>query len=119
MVACASSSYGVVPPTYTLEVENQNYYDATVYVCHLTQPERLGHVPGLSTRTLTYRAQATERVRFIIDFISAGAVPSNYVPADNLELIIPPDMHHSVVRTSEPCRLPPRYARTESVVSFR
>ncbi|MGD2218278.1 MAG: hypothetical protein PVJ64_16090 [Gemmatimonadales bacterium] len=74
----------------TIEVENQNFYDARIYVLEYGRRRRLGSVPGNGTRTFQFRVDPTE-VLFIIDFIGSDQLTTNTVtvnPGDDLELTV-------------------------------
>jgi hypothetical protein len=80
----------------TIEVENQNFYDARVYLLVLGQRTRLGQVNGNSTETFSFALQPDE-VRIEVDFIGgAGGFVTEAMPVsagDQLELQILPDAH--------------------------
>lgn len=76
----------------SIEVENRNFSDATVYAFHGGYRLRLGRVTGKTTETFTFRWEAQE-LRMIIDFTGAGELLSDEVAVDpgvddNLLLII-------------------------------
>jgi hypothetical protein len=80
----------------TIEVENQNFYDARVYLLVLSKRTRLGLVSGYSTQTFSFALQPDE-VRIEVDFIGgAGGFVTEPMPVsagDQLELQILPDAH--------------------------
>lgn len=82
----------------TVEVENQNFYDATIYAFDGGHRQRLGRVVGKTTESFTFR-WAQQRLRMIIDFTGAGSIVSDELPVspgedDNLKLIIGAEDHH-------------------------
>jgi hypothetical protein len=80
----------------TIEVENQNFYDARVYLLILGQRTRLGQVTGNSTETFSFALQPDE-VRIVVDFVGgAGGFVTEPMPVsagDQLELQILPTAH--------------------------
>lgn len=76
----------------TVEVENQNFYDATIYAYDGGHRQRLGRVVGKTTESFTFR-WSKQQLRMIIDFTGAGSIVSDELPVspgedDNLKLII-------------------------------
>jgi hypothetical protein len=74
----------------TLEVENYNFNDATIYARAAGRRQRLGTVSGNDTRTFTFRWVALE-ISFEIDFLSGGRSTTEILPierGDTLELIV-------------------------------
>ncbi|NIN72747.1 MAG: hypothetical protein GTO46_12655 [Gemmatimonadetes bacterium] len=79
----------------TIEVENQNFYDARIYVVEYGRRRRLGSVPGHGTRVFQFRVDPTE-VRFVIDFIGSGQLTTNIRnvrPGDELLLTVTATTH--------------------------
>jgi hypothetical protein len=75
-----------------VEVENQNFYDATIYALDGGHRQRLGRVNGKTTESFTFR-WPQHRLRMVIDFTGAGSIVSDELPVspgedDNLKLII-------------------------------
>lgn len=83
-------------PVITLRVDNQNYYDATVYaVTDAGEQQRVGRVTGLSRGTFTFRWLHND-LRVLIQLLADGSAvtPSVIVtPGDSLNLVIQPDLH--------------------------
>ncbi|MBI4503530.1 MAG: hypothetical protein HY700_20510 [Gemmatimonadetes bacterium] len=82
-----------------LAVENQNYYDATIYAIRGSARERLGVVPSQKTESFRLRWRA-ERVSFVIQLLAVGSFTTEEIevsPGDELELRIAPDLHRSKV----------------------
>jgi hypothetical protein len=84
-------------PQVTVEVQNQNFYDARVYMVEAgrTTRQRLGNVPGNGRRTLSFRVEPT-RVRFVIDFIGGGELTTEFIrvsPGDGLVLSVTANTH--------------------------
>ncbi|MSR07312.1 MAG: hypothetical protein EXR93_09650 [Gemmatimonadetes bacterium] len=80
----------------TVSVENQNFYDATIYAVSGTSRERLGNVRGLGADRFSFTWKATE-VYFIIALLAVGEYPTEQIsinPGDQLELTIDPALHH-------------------------
>jgi hypothetical protein len=103
LAACSAreSGEGSPSPTHgpaTLQVENQNFYDMTVYVLDGVQRQRLGVARGNSTTSLTIpdrlvRGGATP-LRFLCDPIGGQGLPVSeeivVQPGDVVELVVPP-----------------------------
>ena len=74
----------------SVTVQNENFYDATVYTCRGTQRNRLGVVTGNTTRDFTFR-WITSDLRFLIDFTGGGRYLSTAMhvePGDVLQFVI-------------------------------
>jgi len=86
-------------PVITLRVENQNYYDATVYaVSEAGDRQRIGQVTGLSHGTFSFRWLHNE-LRVLIQLLADGSTVSEPVlvnPGDSLNLVIQPDLHLTI-----------------------
>ncbi len=83
-------------PILTLHVENQNFYDATLYALSRGgERQRLGVVGGNGRATFTFRWLQQE-LRVIIQLLAGGSTatePLLVSPGDSLNLIIQPDLH--------------------------
>lgn len=83
-------------PDVTIEIENQNFNDARIYLVLFGQRTRLGQVPGNSTRTFSF-ALPPDDVRIAVDFIggAGGFVtePMPVVRGDQLVLQIQSNSH--------------------------
>jgi len=82
----------------TIEVENQNFNDARIYLVLYGERTRLGQVPGNSTRTFSF-ALPPDDVRIEVSFIAGGGFvtePMPVSPGDELVLQIRPDAHRQV-----------------------
>jgi hypothetical protein len=78
-----------------LEVENQNFYDARVYLLESGTRTRLGSVPGNSTGSFRFRSRIDE-ARFFIDFVGGGQFTTTSVqvsPGDQLILTVTASSH--------------------------
>jgi hypothetical protein len=80
----------------TIEVENQNFYDARIYLLVFGNRTRLGQVTGNTTQTFSFAVQPDD-IRIEVDFIGgAGGFITESMPVragDQLELQILPDAH--------------------------
>lgn len=79
----------------TVQVKNDNFYDATIYVLSGDIRERLGNVGGGATQTFRFGWRSS-RVRFVIALLAVGEYPTEEIttnPGDELELQITPDLH--------------------------
>ncbi len=83
-------------PILTLHVENQNFYDATLYaVSRGGDRQRLGVVGGNNQATFTFRWLRDE-LRVVISLLAGGSTATEPIlvsPGDSLNLIIQPDLH--------------------------
>ncbi len=83
-------------PVITLRVDNQNYYDATVYaLSEAGERQRLGQVTGLSRGTFRFR-WIHDQLRVVIRLLANGSAVTEPVlvnPGDSLNLVIQPDLH--------------------------
>jgi len=86
-------------PILTLHVENQNFYDATLFaLARSGEQQRLGVVTGNSQGTFTFRWQQDE-LRVIIRLLAGGSTATDPImvnPGDSLNLIITPDLHFKI-----------------------
>jgi hypothetical protein len=76
----------------TLNVKNQNYYDATLYAVYQSRRQRIGTVTGLSERTFTFDWGHRD-IRIEISLLSVGSYftePMSIDDGDELELVIDP-----------------------------
>lgn len=104
--ACGARQAGVEGPEpgpareVTVEVENQNFYDARIYLLEFGRRTRLGNVSGNSTRVFRFRSPPQE-VRFVIDFIGAGELTTTGIevsPGDELVLTVTAAAHRLRLR---------------------
>lgn len=79
-----------------VEVDNRNFYDATIYARVGSERYRVGTVTGHTMKVLTLERPVLE-LRFEIHLIGAAGThttdPMSVNPGDILQLIIPPDLH--------------------------
>ncbi|MCH8146031.1 MAG: hypothetical protein IIA55_15070 [Gemmatimonadetes bacterium] len=99
--ACAGGSGTGVPTSsvrlmekekVSVEVQNQNFYQATVYAYRAGNRARLGVVESQSTRSFEF-VWITGDLRFLIDFFANGCVltdPLAVDRGDDLLLILEP-----------------------------
>ncbi len=84
------------PTQITLHVENQNFYDATIYaLARSGERQRLGSVNGNGQGTFTFRWLHDE-LRVIIQLLAGRSTATETIPVnpgDTLELVITPDLH--------------------------
>lgn len=99
LAGCASAPANGVDTSAstTVEVENQSFFDMTVYVFESGRRVRLGSVPGLTTRTFPIPDRlifGVSALRFQIDPLGGDRSPLTQeitvVEGDALRLIIPP-----------------------------
>lgn len=79
----------------TLEVENQNFYDARIYLLESGTRTRLGSVPGSSTRSFKFRAM-TDQAQFVVDFVGGGEFNTTTIqvsPGDQVVLTVTASSH--------------------------
>jgi len=83
----------------SVRVDNQNFYDATIYVVANGEKRRLGVVTGHQSEVFTFRWKQAQ-VHFVIQLLAAGTYTTETIgadPGDQLELVIAPDLHRSRV----------------------
>lgn len=106
MTACASPGAspfddGVEPGTIHVEVDNQNFYDATVYVLSGAGERRLGIVRGKSEKTLVARLFVPGNVRLRVRMLAGASFTTevmNAGPGETLLLIIPANLREGARR---------------------
>jgi hypothetical protein len=80
-------------------VENQNFYDATVFaLARSGEQRRLGIVTGNSEGTFTFR-WVQDELRVIIRLLAGGSTATEPIlvnPGDSLNLVITPDLHYKI-----------------------
>lgn len=85
-----------VPEHLTLEVQNDNFYDATIYAVRLGQRLRIGWVGGHTTQTFQFKWPALD-LSFEIALLAVGSYYTYPLPVDagdELALTVLPDLHH-------------------------
>jgi len=95
--ACASPGAspfdaGVAPGTIHVEVDNQNFYQATVYVVSSAGERRLGSLSGVSQKTFVARLVVPGDVRLRVRMLAGETFttePLQTGPGETLLLIIP------------------------------
>ena len=94
--ACAGGSGTGVPTSsvrpmekekVSVEVQNQNFYQATVYAYRAGNRARLGVVESQSTRSFEF-VWITGDLRFLIDFFANGCILSEPVAVDRGEEVL-------------------------------
>ena len=78
--------------TVMVEVQNQNFYDATIYAITGAGERRLGIVAGNARRTFTARLVGPGDVRLRVRLLGGGSFTTQPMPAspgETLVLIIP------------------------------
>ena len=76
----------------SVEVQNQNFYQATVYAYRAGSRKRLGVVESQRTRSFEF-VWITGDLRFLIDFFANGCILTDPLPVDrgdDLLLILEP-----------------------------
>ncbi|NIN72743.1 MAG: hypothetical protein GTO46_12635 [Gemmatimonadetes bacterium] len=79
----------------TIEVENQNFHDARIYLLVFGRRTRLGHIAKHSTEIFTFGAEPDD-IRIEVDFIGAGGFvtrPMRVSAGDQLKLLIQMHAH--------------------------
>lgn len=83
-------------PILTLHVENQNFYDATLYaLARSGERQRLGVVTGNGQATFTFRWLQDE-LRVLIQLLAGGSTATEPIlvnPGDSLNLVIQANLH--------------------------
>jgi hypothetical protein len=85
-------------PPITVEVENQNFYDATVYLLWQSDRRRLGVAPGNATQSFTSSWRGPE-LTVMIEMLAGRryqSIPIGVSPGDGLVVEIPvaPERFH-------------------------
>ena len=84
----------------TLRVENQNFYDATIYLLTTIDRIRLGDVAGQQTRTFSFAWRDFD-LQIEVHLVGVGSFVSELISVnrgDAVDLIIEPDAHRKRVR---------------------
>lgn len=81
-----------------IEVENQNFHNATLYAVTREggHRQRLGSVGSYNTETFTFRWPSASELRIEIDLLASGKYltqPLLVQEGDELRLVIEPDLH--------------------------
>jgi len=106
LVACAGRSGTTRPlvearvPGVVVEVQNQNFYSATIYAYRAGSRRRLGEVGSNQTTDFDFKWPNSE-VRFLIDFQATGCIITASLPVDdddNLLLILQVDDHRRALQ---------------------
>ena len=96
--ACASpgatpfAENGVSVSTVQVEVDNQHFNDATIYLLSGAGEQRLGTVPGKSVKTFVARLIGPYDVRLRVRLLAGGSFTTDAMPAspgETLLLIVP------------------------------
>ncbi len=77
---------------FSIEITNQNFYQATVYAYRQGYRKRLGTVESIRTRSYSFNWPYTD-IRFQIDFLAVGCMIGqslSVVEGDQFVLIIEP-----------------------------
>lgn len=80
------------PTSFVLEVENQNFNQARIYLIHNGQRRRLGMVNGGTTQTFEVDTWGGSEIRVEVDFIAGGGFTTDPLviwPGENVVLRIP------------------------------
>jgi hypothetical protein len=79
----------------SIDVENDNFYDATIYAVRPGQRQRIGDVTGLGKRSFTFRWPDGD-LRLEIDLLAVGAYYTQVMDVqqgDRLQLTVLPYLH--------------------------
>lgn len=98
LTACAARGTGDAgaPDRVPVEVENQNFYEATIYAYRNGARVRLGEVPGNQTATLSAPFPPRGEISFDIRLLAVGAYTSQSVavsPGDTVRIVVPANLH--------------------------
>ncbi len=80
------------PTTFVLEVENQNFNQARIYLIQNGQQQRLGIVNGNTTETFEARTWGGSEIRVRVDILAGGGFTTDPLviwPGENVLLRIP------------------------------
>jgi hypothetical protein len=87
-------------PEISVEVENQNFYEATVYAYRSGYRTRLGVVQSQSTRSFEFGWLMGE-LRFLVDFLANGCIltePMFVDRDDDLMLVLEPQDYRKALQ---------------------
>ncbi len=79
----------------TLEVENQDFYDARIYLLESGVRTRLGSVPGNGAQEFRFRTR-TDQAQFVVDFVGSGEFTTTTIqvsPGDHVVLTVTASSH--------------------------
>jgi hypothetical protein len=79
----------------SLQVDNQNFYDATIYAVRLGSRQRIGYVTGEQTGNFTFRWPDGD-LRLEIDLLAVGSYYTEVLDVqqgDQLQLTVLPYLH--------------------------
>ena len=100
---CASSARNAeIGPPVVIEVQNNNFQDATVYLFREGERQRLDIVTGKTDQTFSVRWQRLLYLRFEVRFIGGGACATRAIavePGQRYVLVLQPD-----TRLNQDCR---------------
>jgi hypothetical protein len=84
-----------MPREITLEVDNQNFHDATLYALRSGERRRIGNVNGLKTGRFSFVWTDLD-LRVEIHLLSVGSYftrPIMIEPGDEVKLTVQPNLH--------------------------
>jgi hypothetical protein len=84
-----------IPREITLEVDNQNFHDATLYAIRSGERRRIGNVSGLKTGRFSFVWSDLD-LRVEIHLLSVGSYftrPIMIEPGDGVKLTVQPNLH--------------------------
>jgi hypothetical protein len=102
LAGCGARRTTVTDERVTIVVDNQNFYDATVYLRWYSDRRRLGSVTGYTKREFDAQWQGPE-VQVEVDLLAGGTYRGDRIsvsPGETLEVELPPNLDRLRVRTS-------------------
>jgi len=94
--ACGVRGTGADTQRVPMVVENQNFYQATIFAILNGGRVRVGNVHGGSTATMQAPSPPTGQMRVEVRLLAVGAFTSYPVtvqPGDTIRVTVPPDLH--------------------------
>jgi len=94
--ACGVRGTGTGAQRVPIVVENQNFYQATVFAILNGGRVRVGNVAGGRTATMQAPSPPTGQMRVEVRLLAVGAFTSYPVtvqPGDTVRVTVPPDLH--------------------------
>ena len=102
LAGCGKQSPANPDERVTVVVDNQNFYDATVYLRWYSDRRRLGNVTGYTKREFDARWQGPE-LQVEVDLLAGGTYRGDRIsvsPGETVEVELPPNLDRLRVRTS-------------------
>lgn len=101
VAGCGGRSSAATPEeAVTIVVDNQNFYDATVYLRWYSDRRRLGVVGGYNERQFDTRWAGPE-LQVEVDLLAGGTYRGDRIavsPGETIEVVLPPNLDRLITR---------------------